>query len=224
LSLVGVTVIVFALYWLFDAPIFRVNRILVAGNVTLEPEAVGEAINARGHNIFKLNNQEMVNNALSLAQVQRAEVITRLPSTVVVRIYERPAAYTWRSGDISYQVAMDGVVLAEGDSSINRVTIFDKSERPLRPGDRLGEEMLKSAERLTNWLPSQTGLQVERFEFSPAEGLVVVTKEDYRVLFGAAENLGARLVTLQTVLEQMAKEGRNASIIDLRSDGRPFVR
>jgi cell division protein FtsQ len=223
-ALLGLGVMLFALFVLLDSSTFVVRRVVIQGHELLDREMVADIAGVLGQNIFTLNTRAAAHRVATLPQVKGVRVIARVPNTVVVQVREREVAYTWRSGDRSYLVSSDGTVVGEGEARQGLPSILDKGSRALQLGDRLGGEVLRAADRLTRWLPERTGLSIERFEYSPSEGLSLCSDKGYRVIFGSEENLGAKMVTLQSILEQLAREGRSVQYIDLRVDSRPYVR
>ncbi|MCL4535158.1 MAG: cell division protein FtsQ/DivIB [Bacteroidetes bacterium] len=220
----GLGLLLFLLYTLVQSSAFTVNKVIVQGNRLVDAEAVAGVANVYGLNVFRINSEDIRRRVASLPQVESVQVLPRLPDVVVVKVHERQAAYSWRSGDRSYLLSADGVVLGEGEDAEGTTVILDKDEGTLHTGDRLGREVLGAAKRLTKWLPEKTGLSVENFEYSPTEGLSLVSENGYRIIFGSGENLGAKVAALQSILDQLAAEGRSVHSIDLRVDGRPYVR
>ncbi|MCL4535375.1 MAG: FtsQ-type POTRA domain-containing protein [Bacteroidetes bacterium] len=223
-AFVGLGLLLFLVYNLVQSPMFSVNKVIVQGNQLVSAEMVAGVTGVYGQNVFRINSSQVRRNVATLPQVESVQVLPRLPDVVVIKIQERQAAYNLRSNDKSYLLSADGVVLGEGEEDAGVTVIFDKSNRTLQLGDKLGQDILGAAKRLTKWLPDKTGLQAESFEYSPTEGISLVSNNGYRIIFGSGDNLAAKVATLQSILDQLAAEGRHVQSIDLRVDGRPYVR
>ncbi len=213
----------FFLYSLLYSPVFTVRKVVVQQNEVLDVDTVAETADVFGRNVFRLNSDEVREKLAALPQVQSVEVLPRLPDVVVLRVHERQAAYNLVKDGRAYLLAADGTVLTEGEEAPGVPTILDKGAREVQPGERFGQELLKATERLKQWLPDKTGLSVQQFEYSPGEGLSLTSDNGYRIIFGSGENLGSKLATLQSILEQLPSDS-HIQYIDLRSEGRPVVR
>ncbi len=224
IAFLAAAALIYVLVLFLTSSLFTVNRLEVYGNHFVDAEMVAEITGAYGQNVFMVSSHDAEARVATLPQVESVEVQPSLPDLVVVRIQEREVAYTWRSGEKAFGVAHDGTVLGEIDADYGVATILDKGNRQPQLGDRLGQEVLRSAGRLTAWLPDKTGLEAQHFEYSQAEGLTLISGNGYQVMFGSTENLGAKVAALQSILEQLAKEGRTVQYIDLRVEGRPIVR
>lgn len=222
-SIAGLGLAVFILYTLLYSPAFEVRQVIVQDNLIVDEETVAGIADIAGRNVFRLNSDDVRERLASLPQVESVEVLPRLPDIVVLRVRERQAAYTLRREDRSYLLAADGTVLAEGAEVPGAITIQDAGGRDLQPGERIGQDLLTATERLKSWLPDKTGLSVQEFQYSPGEGLSLTSDSGYRVVFGSGENLGAKLATLQSILEQLPADSP-VQYIDLRTAGRPSVR
>src|SRR5919199_896734 len=101
-----------------------------------------------------------------LPPVQRVEVSAALPDIVGVSVVERQPAAFWVSGDLSYLVDREGVILKAVDAETQQAracagqpcdprlaplpAVAQLDARPLTPGDRVDASALASSARLAS--------------------------------------------------------------------------
>jgi hypothetical protein len=167
----------------------------------------------------------------SLPLVVRAEVTPVLPDTVNVRLVERQPAAFWVSGDRTYVVDKDGVVLrplAEDEGVVADQllpTVAEADGRQLQPGDVVDAGALTTWARLAALLP-RAGVTPQSAEWSADVGLEVQTQEGWRARFATAgaENLERQVDSLRAIRDYLAKTRTPAEVIDVRFGDRPYFR
>jgi cell division septal protein FtsQ len=164
-----------------------------------------------------------------------------LPETLDVNIVERPPAGFWISGEATYLVDREGVILTAIDSESpppracggqacdpHRVTSLPTVAEPEGPrltvGDKVDSTALTAATRLASLLPS-AGIEPLGYEWSASTGLEVPTADGWRARFdGAHGDLAAQLATLQSVRAELSRTGASPQVIDVRFGDRPYWR
>jgi hypothetical protein len=218
---------------------FRVHSIQVQGNVLLSRAEVESAAAISSANIFWVDRAQIAARLSALAVVQRVDIAATLPDIIEIRILEREPAAFWTSGDQSYLVDREGVILKPVDAETQQAracagqpcdprlaplpSVAQVEGRPLTPGDRVAAGALATSARLASLLPA-VGVQPLSFEWSPERGLEVPTRDGWRARFDAAGNIEQQVATLRSVREQLSRTKVGAELIDVRFGDRPYFR
>jgi hypothetical protein len=189
--------------------------------------------------VFWVDRAEVAARLRSLPLVQRAEVNPLLPDRVEVRIVERQPAAFWTSGERSYLVDREGVILKAVDAEAQQAracagqpcdprlaalpSVAQLDGQPLNAGDRVDASALATSARLASVLPI-VGVQPLGFEWSPEAGLEVPTREGVRVRFDPRRDIDRQTRTLIAVRDHLATSSAQASVIDVRFGDRPYYR
>jgi POTRA domain, FtsQ-type len=235
--LLALAVLVGAAYLVDSAatsPRFAVASVRVAGNALVSQAEVESALGLRGVNLFWVDRREAAGRLLLLAPVRAATVTPELPDTVRVQLVERQPVALWLSGNETYLVDREGVILApiHADAPPPRacggppcLTVSVPDGPPLAAGDRVDAAALAAAGRLATLLPS-AGIQPTAFRWSPAvAGLEVPTADGWSARFdGRHDDLERQVATLQLVRGQLAQTGVAPQLIDVRFRDRPYYR
>ena len=240
--LLALLVLVGAAYLVYTAatsPRLQIRTIRVSGNVLLSQAEVEEALGLRGVNLFWVDRGEAAARLANLAPVRSATVTPVLPDTLDVNIVERQPAAFWRSGNQTYLVDREGVILTAIDAdsppracggqpcdpqSSQLLTVDNPDGQPLNAGDRVDAGALAAAARLANRLPS-VGIEPLGYDWSAATGVEVPTGEGWRVRFDAeAEHVDDEIVTLSLVRQRLSQNGASPQLIDVRFGNRPYFR
>src|SRR5947207_2126769 len=94
---------------------FQVRSVRVQGNVLLGRAEVENVAAVSGVNVFWVDRGQVAERVRALPLVQRAEINAALPGTVEISVFERQPAAFWVSGDRSYLVDREGVILKAVD-------------------------------------------------------------------------------------------------------------
>src|SRR5215472_4358502 len=239
---VAVAVLLGAAWVVYDSASsdrFQVRSIRVQGNVLLSAADIEKAAAVQGTNIFWIDRVAMAERLLQLPLVQRAEIDPALPDSVDVTVTERRPAAFWISGDTTYLVDNEGVILKAVSAettqaracagqpcdprlaSLPAVTQVDP--QPFQPGDRVSASALRASAQLASLLPT-VGVQPLGFEWSRDGGLEAPTGEGWRVRFDPSSDVAPQVQTLATIKLHLASTNTTALLIDVRFADRPFFR
>jgi hypothetical protein len=218
---------------------YQVQSVHVRGNVLLSNAEVESTAAVLGANIFWVNRAEVAARLSAMPLVQHVEIVTTLPDTVDIRVEERQPAGFWTSGDQTYLVDKEGVILKAVDAETAQIracagqpcdvqqsalpSVAQAQPEPLMPGDHVDSNALSTTARLAVLLPG-VGVQPQQFEWSPDTGLDVATQDGWRARFDQAGNLDQQVALLKTIRSQLTQGQITAGLIDVRFGDRPYYR
>jgi hypothetical protein len=218
---------------------FRVHSVTVQGNVLLSRAEVESAAAITGVNVFWVDRAQVAARLRTLTLVQRAEVSATLPDTVEISIVERQPAAFWVSGERSYLVDREGVILKAVDAETQQAracagqpcdprlaplpTVAQLDGQPLTPGDRVDPNALATSARLAALLPA-VGVEPLGFEWSHDFGLEVPTRDGWRARFDGGGNVDLQVASLRTIRDEITRTRSVAELIDVRFQDRPYFR
>jgi cell division protein FtsQ len=218
---------------------FQVRSIHVHGNLLLSQAEVERAVAVKGINVFWIDRADVADRLRRLPLVADVEITPTLPDSVDVAIVERQPAAFWLSGEGSYLVDREGVILklVDGEAQQARAcagqpcdprlaplpSVAQLDGQPLTPGDRVDPSALVGSARLGAVLPAM-GVQPLGFEWSREVGLEVPTRDGWRAIFDTRRDLDGQVRTLATVRDYLASTRSSAQVIDVRFGDRPYFR
>ena len=218
---------------------FQVRSVRIQGNVLLSRAEVESVAAVTGANVFWVDRSQVAERVRALPLVQHVEIGATLPDTVDISIVERQPAAFWVSGDHSYLVDTEGVILKAVDPETQQAracagqpcdprlaplpTVAQLDGQPLTPGDRVDASALATSARLVSLLPS-VGVQPLGFEWSRDAGLEVPTRDGWRARFDGSGNLDQQISSLRSIRDELARTRGAAELIDVRFGDRPYFR
>ena len=218
---------------------FQVRSVRVQGNVLLSRAEVESVAAVSGVNVFWVDRGQVAERVRALPLVQRAEINAALPGTVEISVFERQPAAFWVSGDRSYLVDREGVILKAVDVETQQAracagqpcdprlaplpTVAQLDGQPLTPGDRVDASALTTSARLAALLPA-VGVEPLAFEWSRDFGLEVPTRDGWRARFDHSGNVEDQVASLRSVRDEIARTKAAAQLIAVRFGDRPYFR
>jgi hypothetical protein len=222
-----------------SSPRFQVRSVRVQGNQLLSEAEAEDVAAVFGANIFWVNRADVAARLGQLPLVQHVEVSATLPDTVDIQIVERQPAGFWTSGDQTYLVDKEGVILKPVDAETAHIqvcggqacdpqaaplpSVSEIDAEPLMPGDRIDASALSTSSQLAQLLP-RVGVQPAGFLWSRETGLEVPTADGWRARFDQTGNLDQQVAELRSVRDQLARTKTTAGLIDVRFGDRPYFR
>lgn len=201
---------------------FRVAGIHVTGHSLLDAEEVLDQLPVTGTNILALRTRSLERALRADPMIERAEVRTRLPNLVHVRIWERTPAAVWEAGGRQVVADADGLVLREGLAL--PLPIIHAAEGPApEPGERVDAAAVQMAQALAPRLDALR-LSDARLEYRPAGGISIAAPGAPRVALGFAQDLDAKLTAYLSIRSHLERTGARAELIDVRFLERPYYR
>jgi hypothetical protein len=218
---------------------FQVRSVRVQGNVLLSRSEVESVAAVTGANVFWVDRAQVAERLRAVPLVQRVEVGASLPDTVDISIVERQPVAFWLSGDRSYLVDTEGVILKAVDAETQQAracagqpcdprlaplpTVAQLDGQPLMPGDQVDASALATSARLLSLLPA-VGVQPLAFEWSRDAGLEVPTRDGWRARFDGSGNLDQEIASLRSIRDELTRARTTAEVIDVRFGDRPYFR
>jgi hypothetical protein len=218
---------------------FQVQTVHVRGNVLLTQAEVETTASVVGANIFWVNRAEVAARLRALPLVQRVEVSATLPESIDIQLVERQPAGFWTSGEQTYLVDREGVILKAVDAETAQIracagqpcdvqlaalpTVAQAQAEPLMPGEHVDPNALSTSAQLASLLPTM-GVQPRGFVWSQETGLEVSTAEGWDVRFDQRADLAGQLAALQAMRAELARTRTSAGLIDVRFGDRPYFR
>jgi POTRA domain, FtsQ-type/Cell division protein FtsQ/DivIB, C-terminal len=218
---------------------YQVHTIHVQGNLLLSRAEVEDTAAVVGANIFWVNRGEGAARLSTLPLVQHVEISATLPDTVDIRIVERQPAGFWTSGDQTFLVDREGVILKAVDAETAHIracagqpcdpqavglpSVVQAQAGDLGPGDHVDANALSTSARLASLLPG-VGAQPVSFQWSQDSGLDVAMADGWTARFDQATNLEQQVSALGAVRGELARKKTIAGFIDVRFGDRPYFR
>jgi hypothetical protein len=218
---------------------FDVRSVRVQGNVLLSRAEVETTAAVAGANVFWVDRRQVAERLRALPVIQRVDVSATLPDIVDVTVVERQPAAFWVSGEQSYLVDREGVILKAVDVDTQQAracagqpcdprlaplpTVAQRDGQPLTPGDRVDASALATSARLAALLPS-VGVEPVAFEWSQTAGLEVPTRDGWRARFDGDGNVEQQIASLRTIRDELSRTRTSAQLIDVRFGDRPYFR
>jgi len=218
---------------------FQVRTVHVQGNQLLSRAEVEDAAAIVGANIFWVDRGEAAARVRALPLVQNVEVTATLPDTVDVRVVERRPAGFWTSGEQTYLVDQEGVILKAVDAETAQIracagqacdpqiaplpSVSQIEAEPLAPGNRVDARALTTSSRLAQLLPT-VGVQPTGFLWSRDAGVEVPTTDGWRARFNQSGDLDKQVAELRSIRDELTRTRTTAGLIDVRFGDRPFFR
>lgn len=209
-----------------QSTLFRVERVMVSGCVYLSPEQVVERSGLYyGQNMLSINKETIEKSVNAdrymVFQDLKRDYATR---TVTLYIYERVPVCTMQTRGIQYTLDAMGVVLEQTEelSVIDGLIILTG----LKSTDcGLGRQVsVEKRERLDVYqsilyelnLMGYTQM-ISELNVLDLDNLYLVTADGMSVKLGSASYMHAKIVSLMTVREELAKMGKSKGTVDISS-------
>jgi cell division protein FtsQ len=147
----------------------------------------------------------------ALADVRSAEVTRTWPDTITIAVQERTPVAVVEIGGRLRGLDVEGVVFRDYRS------VPDGLPRVETPVDT-GRDALLEAARVVSALPADLTRQVDHVEVATVDQISLELRDDRTVLWGSAEESGAKAEVLTALLEQPG------TTYDVSVPGQPTVR
>lgn len=226
--LVSLAVVAFlgAATWLaFWSPLLSVNDVVVVGGTHVsEADVVRAAGLDATDNLLLLSTGRVAAEVERLPWVASAKVDRKLPGTVRVRVVERRPRVTLVLADERWLLDGRGNVLERGTKSFSELPVMVAAGVTApAPGAHIRSEEVQDALAVLRSLSRPTRREVAAVLAPSSERITLSLRDGTQIRFGAAGSLRAKNEVLDTLFEQMKREGRAAAYIDVRVPTSPAI-
>jgi cell division septal protein FtsQ len=223
-------------YMVLASNIFKINKIEIEGNQTIDSEEVRSQVgsiitgSSISQNIIFVPSSN-IEKQLKKDNYQIADVkVTRIPfNTIKVTITEQKPSILWKSGNNLSIITENGRgFIGEPNDELkkNLPTVEDLSNLPVKEGDKVvSQEFVKFVNDIYVFLP-QNGINISttQIEETTTE-IIVITKEGYRIRFDTTRPFDEQLTDLKSVLDSLKQQGKKPTqYVDLRINGKVFYK
>lgn len=201
---------------------FVVGDVRVTGTDNLAPRSVVSSAAVKGKKIYQIDASATEAAVATIPLVKSARVRRSWPNRVAIDVTERQPWGTWQIGGVNYLIDDTGVVL-DIASTPWPTTVYELDAAPgLQPGDRVDSDAVHLAQILVPELPRTIAQQVAKLEYSPANGIELLTDRGVRVRLGDSQGLEYKLAVWQALNAKVGAD--RVQLVDLRSTDRPYYR
>ena len=236
----GVFLIAAGIVFLFRAPIFAVNDVVVDGTQSI-PAADVQAVAqnylkipllfgglSRGNRLFF--DADELRADLARHFVFESVTVTRDGHAVRIQVKEAVSQFLWHTGAAWFVAGLDGRLIRvvdprELENRPDEPSIFSALQtiRDMNAKAVAVGEAVMTADEIKNTFAFHERLRAQgipivetQIDRQAGKWMAVLTGEGYRILFDAALDIDAQALRLQTVLRDSIKTKKGLQYIDLR--------
>ena len=207
---------------LYFSPVLRIQDVEVVGATNVSREEIIGLARLGDQSMLRLDLASAERRVESIPIVQDARLERRWPQTIRIQITERSPWALWEIGDARYVIDTEGVVLPGSAPVENAPVIRDiTGVSRLAPGDQVDRDTVIAAQALLERVPERLAIEVTVLEYTPQQGLAVLTTAGYRVVVGDSQNLDYKLAVWQAIEGRLGRETMAGHVLDLRFRDRP---
>lgn len=206
-----------ALYAMFNLDLFFVTEPIVIGNKIVPREEIVQVSGMRGWNIFFVEPRAVEAAVRALPEFKDVQVYATLPNTIEIYTTERKPVFVWEVAGKNYWVDEDGIAMRPRGMVKNGWHVRDAEGSAVKYGERINPDAFNAAALLINaWKDSP-----KYFEWTKTHGLTLRDEHGWLIYFGSASQMQDKLTALKIVTNQLLRDKRTVSFIDLGS-GLPY--
>lgn len=217
-----VLVILFCLFagaFLFlRSPYFHIKEFQVEGLERVTRDEVLSRCGQAALSIFAFDPVKAESLIESSPWIEKATVDRRLPATIVIEVTERVPVAFMPVGDDLWLVDTEGRVLAKDDGTWTGLVAITGSTVEAAPGQFLDKDTYGWGLKALAALGPLARARLTEISVQAGEASLILD-DGCRVLIGKETgDVARKAATLDSVLEDLASEGRIAEHIDMRFD------
>lgn len=214
--LILIIIVIATTVFAFVSPIFNINEIVVEGNEKIETETIISLSGLKiGNNIFKNNEQNIINNIKENPYVNNVKIKRVLPTTMEIIIEERNVVYQVQVIDSFVYLDYQGYILEKSSQ---------KADVPLLEGLNTEQEKLLSDKRISNddmeninailkITDSAKNLdlykEISKIKIENGEYILEFENEKKQAYLGDSSNMTNKMLYIQTILKsEKEKSGK----------------
>ncbi len=219
IGLVALVLLAWAFYTLFTEPRFFVLGAEIHGNVAVSTQEIYTVSGIDNQSIFWINPEKVVERITGIPNIKSAAVAVSLPAEIVIEVVERRPEILWQSGETTWWVDEEGVIVPPKGDVTGMLRIIDDDLQSLEPGYQIDPAIVEGAQTLHLLVP-----EVSVIRYSRSQGLAVATPDGWPVYLGDGREIKAKLVVLTALLADLKTRNITPLFIDVRDPLRPFYK
>ena len=225
--------------WGRTSSTFEVRHVQVVGSQRVSQKAALHLLQDRfmGRNLFSIDSADVSRALQPLVYLASAKIERHFPSTLIVRVREyRPGAYALWSGRW-YLISDDGHVLADvggekrspvaalasGPAHLKPRLPVMQATGPLRLRAVTSDAAILDALAVARAMPVAVRSQIQRVR-PTAAGLRLVLRDGLVVDVGSADELRAKMLSLQAVTDYYRGKHIKPTYVDVSLPDRPLAK
>jgi len=216
-SVLVIAAITFGGIQLFTNERFFVYSAEISGNERISRETIYATSGIDQTNIFWIRPGEVIKRLTALPDIAAAQVRVRLPDQVAITVQERVPVVAWQTAISTTWIAADGVPLTAVGAP-PALTLVDAGAAAGDSSGGLRPQVLADLLALHTARPDLTNLYYGR-----QEGLYFRAPEGWTVYLGEGR-IADKLVALQTAQREISRLGTSPEAVDLRFEGKVYLR
>lgn len=203
---------------------FQIQEIQVIGNHQLDVEQIIKASGIeKGQNIFLIPGREIVTRLMNYVRIKGVKLERAFPDTLVIRVNERTGLALFPAEEGKWiEVSRDGLILEVYQDNLPKLPLVEGIELQIQGKHVIMTEELKDALTLFKTLVS---LQEKMTQVSYREqDIQIQLMNGIQVVIGRAADPEQKGELLLLILANQQDQLKNIEHVDLRFDGKPFIR
>lgn len=221
-SLFFMVIIILALFFLLQSPLFNIKSLSVKGNELLSSEDVIKLAGINpGINIFKANLSNAEQKVKMNPLVKKVSISRELPNGVEILIVERKPVGLIPDKNGFIEVDKDGVYLAVVDYLDKNDFPIITGDKPLKggPGDKVATEKIMAAISYIVAIPSDVKNTVEEIHVQDLNQITIYTQDRFQVRLGGTDKIEEKAVLYKALIKQTG--GEKIDYIDIADIDHP---
>ncbi len=219
--------------------VFIIKKVEVRGTILIPPAAIellaSERLESRRAWIFPesrllvFNSQDFKQDIAERYSFEGIDIVKRLPSTLVIKVTERPAVAVWFEADTYYQIDTQGTILSISDGTVEGLPTIYNNGLP-KIVDKIvsdSSDAITFARDLSVQFPLRfPSLTIKQIIIDNDEAtLKLLPSKGAMVYFSTKDSLGVQIDRLEILLASELKD-RFAKLkyIDLRYGDRVYYK
>ncbi len=203
----------------FASDAFYVYDAEVRGNRLLSASQIYEASGIDSYSIFWIQPEVVERKLEALPYIRSATVRCWLPNRVQIIVEEREPIILWRTRARAFWVDGEGQAMAPLADLPGLVRVEDEEGAAADGDGSMSLEIVTGIQQIRQLLPG-----IDLFHYNPVYGLQFITPEGVQVYLGEGQDMAYKVQVFDAVRQQIAREGRVVSLIDLRYKDEPYIR
>ena len=208
-------------------PLFRLNRIIVTGNIRLSKDYILHTIGlTTDRNLLLVNVERIKRKLMNMKEIELADVYIKYPHTLYIFVVEKKPAYLLNTGRFWGLTENDEVLPMEGYSGILDLPIITPVEDcAVKPYTIINCKSAILALNFLNYIAKHASgmLDIISEVIAPYEDeiIIILRESGVKVLVGDNWDIWDKL---SVVLDNIGKDIQKVDEIDFRFSGQAVVR